>query len=843
MKLHNRLLGVAVSLATTLAAFDAGAARFQSDWPSQVSRPWVGRQYWANPLQDWRISEGRLECVRAASNRNVHLLTHRIGDGPGQFNVSVRLGSLDSPMRGTAGMRIGIRGPLENYRSALLFGKGVDVGIRPDGALFIGRTVGPPSKAAGKTSSGVELRLAVTPTDSNYRLLLSAHDPHTGNELSRVAAPKMPAEQLIGNVALVSNHQLPVRGGKARQTPAGRYWFSDWRLSGTKVEAHPEDAFGPILFAMHTLSRGVLKMTAQMPPIGPNESQTIHLEILKENQNQWTRIASSTIDPLSRTATFRVVDWDDQRDVPYRLVYSMTEADGSRTPYDYAGTVRRDPVDKPTIVVAGFTGHQDYLFPNSLLAGNVAKLAPDVLVFTGDQLYEGNAGYGIVRQPVDVASLDYLRKWYVFGWGFRDLMRDCVTLCLPDDHDVYQGNIWGQGGRDCGGMPNHSQGGYAMHADWVNTVQRTQSSHHPDPYDPTPIDQDITVYYGPMTYGRIGFAVLEDRKFKSGPEGKVNTWKGRPDHVTDPDLDPQTLDKPGLTLLGDRQLEFLRNWTTDWRGTDMKMAVSQTIFANVANYHGPRQMYLVADLDSNGWPQSARNRALAALRRGFVFHLAGDQHLASIVHHGINTWRDSIFSFCVPSIAAGYPRSWLPEREGKTGQNRGPGMPPTTGDFLDGLGNHISVYAVGNPQEKQRTDPLGRGHDKASGFGIVRLDKTTRKITMECWRLLVDPTNPKPGDQFPGFPMTIDQIDNFGQSPVAHLPTVKVKGLSDPVVQVIDENDGQTVYSLRIRGATFRPKVFRNGPHTVRVGNPDTGQWKTFSDVDPAHDRTMDVEF
>ena len=53
-----------------------------------------------------------------------------------------------------------------------------------------------------------------------------------------------------------------------------------------------------------------------------------------------------------------------------------------------------------------------------------------------------------------------------------------------------------------------------------------------------------------MIYGRVGFAILEDRKFKSGPEGKVNYWKGRPDHVNDPEFDPSSVDKEGLVLLG-----------------------------------------------------------------------------------------------------------------------------------------------------------------------------------------------------------------------------------------------------------------------------------------------------
>ena len=170
-------------------------------------------------------------------------------------------------------------------------------------------------------------------------------------------------------------------------------------------------------------------------------------------------------------------------------------------------------------------------------------------------------------------------------------------------------------------------------------------------------------------------------------------------------------------------------------------------------------------------------------------------------------------------------------------------MPESTGDFRDGLGNLITVYAVGNPEEQQRKDPLGRGHDKASGFGIVRLNKPTRKITMECWRLIVDPTNAKPGDQFPGFPMTIGQLDNLGQQTAGHLPTINATGLTDPVVQVIDETEGQIAYTVRILGTTFRPMVFRLGPHTVRVGDPDANRWKTINGIKPSRDTSIPVAF
>ncbi len=105
------------------------------------------------------------------------------------------------------------------------------------------------------------------------------------------------------------------------------------------------------------------------------------------------------------------------------------------------------------------------------------------------------------------------------GWTWRELMRDRPSISIPDDHDVYQGNIWGEGG-----APRHGTqetGGYDMPPPWVNVVHRTQTSHHPDPYDPTPIKQGIDVYYGPLTYGRMSFAMLADRSSRPAPKGVV----------------------------------------------------------------------------------------------------------------------------------------------------------------------------------------------------------------------------------------------------------------------------------------------------------------------------------
>ena len=144
--------------------------------------------------------------------------------------------------------------------------------------------------------------------------------------------------------------------------------------------------------------------------------------------------------------------------------------------------------------------------------------------------------------------------------------------------------------------------------------------------------------------------------------------------------------------------------------------------------------------------------------------------------------------------------------------NRDPRSPlPFTGRFYDGLGNKLTMRAYANPT---------KSNFNAAGHAIVRFKKSNRSITFECWPRHVDVSRPD-AKQFPGWPITIRQEDNYDRAPIAHLPEIRVEGAEDPVVQIIDEFDGEVVYTLRIRGAGFRPKVFREGSYTVKIRKGD----------------------
>jgi hypothetical protein len=512
--------------------------------------------------------------------------------------------------------------------------------------------------------------------------------------------------------------------------------------------------------------------------------------------------------------------------MPYRVKYVYKSSHNDQEIAYWSGTVRHNPEEKDEIIIAGFTGNHNIShpglsriggtfnfnlsgiwYPHEDIVNGVMLHNPDVLFFSGDQVYEGNSPTFADKENYE---LDYLYKWYLYCLAYRDLTKDIPTISIPDDHDVYQGNLWGQEGRP---IDVDNKGGYVHPAWFVKMVERTQCSNLPDPYDPTPIEQDIGVYYTSVNYGGIGIAVLEDRKFKSGCADIPFSLGDRPDHVLDPNFDVNKLDIPGKKLLGERQLKFLEDWSTNWKGQDMKMAVSQTIFANMATHHGGNLYRAYADLDSDGWPQTGRNKAIDALRKGFAFHLAGDQHLASIVHHGIDDWDDGIYSFCVPSIANFYPRAWWPESPGKDSPE---GTPHNMGKHRDGLGNLVTVYGVTNPTAFTKVSTNHEPsdlHDKMPGYGIVKMNKKDRTITMECWPRYANPSNGQ--KQYEGWPKTISQFDNYGRAAFGYLPAIKVSGCEDPVIEIRDEQNDELVYCVRIKGRELKPKVFKKSLYTV----------------------------
>jgi hypothetical protein len=800
---------------------------FFEDFDKYNDRVWITRDFWSVPLEDWQITNGRVVAAGDHPKRKLNLLTNTL-EGEGSFHARVRLGPVGmSDPKAYAGFAFGLKDDTDNdQRSVCYFSKGTVAGIQADGQIFIGdKSVTLPESFE---NGDLTLDLTVLRSEGSSKVMLECTD-------------------LKGTTAIVEVDGLSDTEGMIALECTGEYWFDDFSLKGSMVR--PGSAFGPILFTMYTLSRGTLKITAQMPPIGEEDNREVELRFLKGRRYHYAE--KVTMMPDARIATFRVDDWNATEDVFFRVIYNETYRDGSSEEYFYEGLIRKEP-EKEELVVGGLTCQYHYGFPYKPLTESLREMDPDLLYFSGDQIYEGNGGYSIIRYPAERAILNYLGKWYMFGLAFSKLMDDRPTICIPDDHEVFQGNLWGEGGkllteeewngkRDC-------IAGFVEPVEMVNVVMKTNCSHLPDPVDPTPMKNDIQVYYTDLVYGGVSFAIVGDRVFKSGPE-QVATWEGRLDHLKEPLKDSSVLDKPGLTLLGDRQMEFLDQWVRDWKGASMKALLSQTVFTYASTHSGNDSSFLEGDLDSGGWPKRGRDEAIRLMRKAFAFHICGDQHLPSLIQYGIEDYRDAGWVFCTPAIAVGYQRYFHPDKLGWCVVNRPAHGNPNTGYYHDGFGNLNYIYAVGNPDEMNRHENRYKQADlRSSGYGIIRFNLNTRDITAEAYRFL-SKTADSVYLQFPGWPHTINQLDNYGREPVAYLPPLDIEGMEDPVIEVTNEVTGDIEYILRIKGNSFKPMAFSMDPHTIRIGDPENDQWKTIQDVKPVlmdgsnEDGKLKVEF
>lgn len=837
---------------------------FSSQWSAYptVDRPWSGEDYWLNPLQAWRQRDGKLHCEVSGGDRNAILLTRSINDTHSSFETSVQIsfsskkitensannnndqnltdGNIPDGLHfiGWAGFQIGLKGQFNDYRDDAIKGKGLYAGVTTDGRLFIGdfSQYFPFAKKAPE-----ELKLQLTAVfneeEKNYWLTLIAFNPKEEKiaQFTRTIHPSW----LTGLMALTCSQSIPdtidwaaerpkytdLQGLNKRMGGNTTCAFSDWQLRGKKISRHDERKYGPILWTQHTLSNGILKMSVQMIPIG-NDNSSIHLHI------KGKEIQEATIDKDGRNALFKIMDWNSHKEHEYSVIYNNKVG----KTYTYDGIIKKMP-SPDSLKLAALSCVDDRGFPHQDLVDNVAAHKVDIYSFHGDQLYERVGEYGVERN----SKLDYLRKWYVFGWSFRELMRNNPTIIIPDDHDVFHGNLWGCGGKAADvslgyGYDAQDSGGYKEPPEFVNMVHRTQTGHLPDPFDATPVQQNISVYYNELNYGGVSFAILGDRQWKSAPQPlfpdaaiengwpQNKSWNAKTEAF-----------HPEAELLGQRQEQFLEHWVSNWsENTYFKTLISQSPFCNIATlpadiYHDkyvpglprykkgeyPPDDRPVADFDSNGWPQNKRNDALKIIRKAFALHVTGDQHLGSTGHYGVDEYGDAGFWISTPAVSNLWPRRWFPAQAATDGKMASDTR-RYTGNFEDGFGNKITVRAIANPYDIDRQPSMV--FDKAPGYSIIRFDKKGRTMQLEVWPRWASPKQEKDNKPYEGWPVQISQTNNYGKKIAGHLPPLQIE--EGDLVKVFKGEDKTFLYAIKPKAGKFEPFIFE------KKGTYKVEQWR-----------------
>jgi alkaline phosphatase D len=747
-----------------------------------VTRAWIGPEYWTNPLMNWQLSDSRLECTHGGWVNELHSLTHQLKETDGDFRMSVNLGLMDRGEVSTeqeifAGFKFGAMGHRNDYRSNVLHDIAgwnaedlmkeppVEVGITTEGRLRIGTRFSEKLIPANSLKDA-SLELAVNHSGKTVEIKLTVKSK-AGKTESMVGTIKR--EQLGGNVALACHPVEVPRMSRKDNSDIDHqtFWFSDWDVRGEKVVANLEQTYEPILWTQYTVHRNVLKMLAFFVPLEAEANDITVLQV--KSGSKWATVAESSIDPISRTALFRVEDWDQNSEREYRVAYRWNSVDGEQLA-TWGGLVRPNSAEQQKVSLAGLSCSNSELFPNRFLEENLIAQDPDLVYFSGDQIYEPCGGYGIsfanTEADVPRSALNYLGKFWYTGLSFRELMKDRPTVMIPDDHDVYSNDLWGKGGvampGDQEANENRCFGGYRMHPTWVKMVEYTQMGHHPDPYDATPVARGIGTYYTSLDIGEVSFALVNDRKFKSAPGDVIDAMEplfamrgGRNlpklDTINEKNFDTRKLDRPSLTLLGKRQLDFIKEWGRN--DASLRAVLSQSPYCQ------PHHL-MVADFDSNGWPQSGRNRALETIRETGAVMIHGDLHFATLVQQGVDDWEDSGWSFTLPAVSTATHRAWRPDVEP---QNLLPGMPEYTGRFLDGWGNKVTIWAAANPYSFLiEDDYVGEGRatldfmrNAGLGYGMVEFNTGSSEVTFESWPVYGELRDEGAREQHPGFPKTI----------------------------------------------------------------------------------------
>ena len=853
----------------------SACADFTSSWNLDHDRIWVGSSYHANRWQDWRVHDGRLECTESGKRlpmRTVQVLTSSLAPQDGPIRLKVALGEIDPASSFAAdsrgGLIIGCGGPDIDYRLTAL----VHHQPAPDGGLLVlvdeqgsvsirsneqpiesrstwsisgdvtdaelpllskQPSVRVPADSPLLTVDGAELQVEILPDGDLYQVQARVLDSEGSKLFSEAVASGLPRSLVEGGFGLVSNHgPVSSRDG---------WWFRGLSATGAGVLDHARREFGPILGALYTLDGSVVKMTAQFPPLGAEDNWSASLQIQPEPRATWKTIARSDIDQDSRTALFRVANWTSDRPIPYRVVYSLPRRDGSVLADDFQGVIRPQPLPVDPLLIASLSCHKTFTgglawnptglwFPHQDMVQALVDRDPDLVFFAGDQIYEGDLTPAAQRNE-DAFILDYLWKYTHWYWAFNELMRDRPAVVIPDDHDVYHGNIWGAGGRRARRTDDRSaqdSGGYKRPPRFVNAVHRTQVAHLPDPQGTSPIGAGYSVYFTQFKLGGVSFAILADRQFKESPSVAVGDGAVRNGWFTADGFDVvNDGDAPDAPLLGEEQEVFLSNWVSNWTPTTwMKVVLSQTPFACVqtlpAGAKGGVQPGLTvfpvdgyaesdvpcADADSNGWPMSGRNRALEIMQPVQPLHLCGDQHLAFVAHYGLEQQRDAGVVFCSPAIANTWPRRWMPRDES--------GSPQALGEHRDGFGNRVAVDAVANPYKTEI--PPTALNDRCPGYGLVLLDPTAGTMTLEAWPR-ASAANPQRG-QFAGWPRTYATNSMLDSAWPWQLPEddARLNGLQDGVlVEIVRAEDASLVRLMRLGARTVGSPWRVPGAGTYRI--------------------------
>ena len=756
--------------------FESRYLSLNYDWDLINNQPWLGYNFWCNSFLDWRVQNHKATAYPFfKERRTAHITSHSIVKSEGELKVSSTIQLFEKVKDDTAaiyGFLIGAGDTTYNSQTNNFVFKTLSpgnchlFGIKPDGriqlidyrkdSLLFEKQLDS-NQIAQLFSIGVDIELEYLTDSATYFKVFD-------KIIELPKTYKIP----LGSIALFYDSKTLFTANAT---------FDKVKIHGLKTifKREKESTVDEVLSTFYTNTEDSLFLTAQLMPFVPNKIENIDLTIIDgDHETKYKGVFDSSCYQIH----YRIGLPKNFKSVYYSVSSAGVKNDFANVNSNF-GTIKAKPKNKNPKLMAlncnGFTffhsGGVDYenlFYPYRQIKKGYKQQKPDVLAFLGDQIYESRPEMAIYKEPF--CRLDYLYKWSIWCYAFRDLTQHQPTIIMTDDHDVFQGNIWGNGGvpaktSSIDKIPSYygknnfdtwqqDNGGYFMDKDFVNMVTRSQTSHLPYPKQKR-LDNGVINYYTDYKYGNLNFAILEDKKFKSPPsQNKFKVYNG---FAIEKNITAKDYHNDDFKLLGKKQLEFLKDWSgTSKKQKEFKIILTQSAYASLTtvqdNYTSLKNrpakkdsipQKVSPDMDTNGWPKIGRDRALEALQDSSILFISGDQHMGAVidVFDSINT---NYTFYSVPAIANTWPRMWWPNDDGSNYNY-------PLGKYTDAFGNKINVRAVANPNPNApNPNYINR---KSPGFGIIEFIKKGHKANIHAYPLYFNTSSTL--QEFKGWPVEI----------------------------------------------------------------------------------------